>query len=185
MGESISKKTESPPPRLSPIQAVNQVGANPDPGGPEGPEQVVEEIQAARQKFQQTYQAINQANPLSSDFSLTGAPVLEGPLGKVQEVLRSPVVQSYVGFISKPQVQSKFSELTKHPQTQNLLYTELGFFIVFLILKTWWTSGMSSFFSRLLLKTALWILYLALAGFVLPWYFWGKRFFEVFDIIFN
>lgn len=174
---------ESPPSQRPSIQAAKHEAAIRDPGGPEGPEQIVEEIQAARQKFQQTYQAINQSNPLSSDFSLTGAPVLKGSLGKVQEVFRSPVVQSYVSLVSRPQVQSKLSELTKHPQTQNLLYTELGFFIVFLILKTWWTSGMRSFFSRLVLKTVLWIFYLTLAGFALPWYFWGKRFIDIFDII--
>jgi hypothetical protein len=110
-------------------------------------------------------------------------PVTAQQLQKMQEFLQHPWAQKLLRITTDPAIQNAFLDLAKSPDRMKLLYFQLGWFVFFVVLRSWRLSKGAKWYGRL--WTRLWtlVLYMAGASFLLPGLILGAPFWKVLDLV--
>jgi hypothetical protein len=97
------------------------------------------------------YQQLNNLNPFSAEYQKdpAGAAAATGPLAQITQLLAQPAVQGYLRFFQNPVFAEAIDQILKSPRRNIVLYSELGWIVFMLLLRTWRMSRSTRFFAHL------------------------------------
>ncbi len=154
---------------------VFAAGPSQNPQAQQGGDDPIAEIQKLNEEQQKAFGAINALNPMSAQYGKPGAPPQNLPAGmeQLQKLLNHPATKSYLRLFSSPEFSQGTEQLVNHPKRMYLVYFEVGWLVIFLILRSWRLSRTNHWFKKLWVKTWTLLLFWVIGVGVVPWFVFG------------
>ena len=110
----------------------------------------INELVRAQEQQSAAYNKLNQSNPLSSQYqqrpnnNVIGAAAISAPFNTLEKWLANPLIQSVLRFFANPALSTAITQIINSPNRSMILYTNLGWFVIFVVFRAWKLSHMAS-----------------------------------------
>ena len=165
---SVIELPKAAPPKQDLPKPVNQAQAV----RPTSPQDGVEEAAHANDHYKQSFQTLNETNPISQDFGKSTDPSKLAPgmdsILRMQKLLSSPAAQKYLKIFSNAQVTEALTTLVEHPKRKDLFMAEAVLFLAMLLFRAWRQSKAKNWGQRFFVSIYSLGVYWAISIFLLP-----------------
>ena len=142
-------------------------------------ETLTAELTRMRAEQQKAWATINANNPFSSGLSPGGVQAGTGPFAQINHLLSQPAIQAYMRFFNSPAFSKGYEQVVHSPNRMMLLYSELGLFVLLLILRAWRYSKCVHWAAKLWVRIWTLGLFWICAIVVVPWVVLGDPYYQV------